>query len=192
MPNLTPLGATTDQALLCDDFGVEGFVVEIDQCCFEAPGNPPVLLGDLPLGFDLYLDAQGDATARIATIFNVDPGGPGGTVTVNSILLSDINTYHLNVTDCDIGSDGLFEVRHLGAADQELRTLLLTSNSGGDIGGDTTKILQDPSSDPGGDNTTPQLTLIKGTGDSRNQQFLEFDGPQEADLKFLPVLGKLG
>ena len=192
MPDLSQEGATTDQSLLCDDFGVEGFVVEIDQCCYEAPGNPPVQLGDFPLDFDLFLDADGGNTARIATIFNVDPGGLGGAVTVDSLRLRDINTYHLNVTDCDNSTDGLFEVRYFTAIDPWLRTLLLTSNSGTNGGNDTTKILQDTASQPGGFVSTENLTLIKGTGDSRNQEFLEFDGPQAADLKFLPVLEDWG
>ena len=189
IPDLSQEGATTQQNLLCDDFGVEGFVVEIDQCCYEAPGNPPVLLGDLPFDFDLYLLADGTDTARVATIFNVDPGGPGGDITAESINVNNIDTFHLRVVDCDNDTDGLFEVRYMGSDDQALRTLLLTSDSGGDVGDDTTKILQDPASDPGGagGDTTPNLTLIKGTGDSRNQEFLEFAPSPLAAMKMLSI-----
>ena len=189
IPDLSQEGATTDQSLLCDDFGVEGFVIEIDQCCWPDPNNPT---GDLPDDFDLFLLADGaNDTARIATIFNVDPGNVvgDGVVTADNITVRNVDTYHLRVVDCDNDTDGLFEVRYLGSDDQALRTLLLTSDSGGDVGDDTTKILQDPASDLGvpGGQTTPNLTLIKGTGDSRNQEFLEFDPSPLAAMKMLSI-----
>lgn len=174
--------ATQDQMELVDAFGEFGTAIVFDQCC-----EPD---GDLPADFDLFIDAVG-SDARIETIFKVDPAG-GTDVTVDTYTTRDVSTLHIQVFDCDLSTDGLFQVRRFQDTSGDLNTLLLTSVSGGDTGDDTTKILYDTTSVPSWTGTS-NLSLINGVGDTRNQEFLEFADPGPvASLKIKPIFEAWG
>lgn len=199
--NLPNPGGTTDQASLCDDFGDAGFVVTIDQCCYDwSPNNDPAIpdRGGLHPEFGLFLDSDGPS-ARVDVVFKVDPGNTnvffGSEIKVLNLNVRDISTLHLRVEDCDDDTDGVFELAHLAAQDSGLRTLLLTDD--GNEG--STRVLQDPDQHKLGvwyqENpfrNTPNLTLINGAGGVRNQEFLRIEDGDEPPLKFLPVLEDWG
>ena len=190
IPNKTD--ADQDPAILCDTYGNPGVQLIFDQCCNDD--------GNLPDDFDIFLLGETHST-RVDTIWKVDPGP--NTQRIDNFNVENIKTLHVNVVDCDPNTAGLFEINHLASSDYELRTLLVTDD--GNAG--TTRILNDDwkydpntasgsffAGNPFGRtwSASINLDLIKGTDGVRNQEFLEFDGPQAADLKFLPALEAWG
>ncbi len=193
--------ADQDPAVLCDTFGNPGVQLIFDQCCNDGGRGDD---GNLPNDFDIYLRSE-TTGARIDTIWKVDVGA--NDQRIDNFNVENISTLHVRVEDCFAPSGGVFEINHLASRDFELETLLVTDD--GSSG--TIRILNDnwrydPNTawDGGGNNfvisnpfgpassSAIKLNLIKGTGQVKNQEFLEFDGPMVSELKFLPVLESWG
>ncbi len=198
--NIPNPGGTTDQAVLCREFGEKGFVFTIDQCCFDLDTRNDHLIpdrGDFRSDIDLFLDIDG-SISRLDLILNIDPGNPNfvdDVVELRNLAIRDVSTLHVRIEDCDDDTDGIFEIGHLSSQHGALQTLLL-SDDGND---GTTRILQDFDQFDKWIRTqetffrnTPNLSLINGADGVRNQEFLRIEDGDEPPLKFLPVLEKWG
>ncbi len=184
--------ATKDPETLCETFGAPGVQLIFDQGCHDCI---------LPFDFDIFLDATSARNARVDTIWKIDPGG--NEQFIENFNVRDIRVLGIDIVDCDPNTAGVFEIAHLGAQDFALQTLLLTDDKTAGI----TRILNVESRHkPGTSNTefgefnpfgptfssAINLSLIKGTGGVRHQEFLDFEGLMLSDLKLLPLLEAWG
>ena len=166
-----------------------GTVLTFDQCCNDN--------GNLPNAFDLFLGGSTPGMS-VDTIFRIDLNGTSSQ-SIDNFNSRNIETLHVHLEDCNPLSAGLFEISHLGSQDFSLQTLVL-SDQGAD---GTTRILNDglrfDSSTSDGffseqnhfgpqKSASTNLALIDGANSNRDLEFLSFDGPQTAKMRFLREL----